>query len=58
MTNGEKIRKMNDEELACYFADFETKCYLRLAPTAICDTDNFAKQHLEWLKEEVKDGST
>ena len=56
ITNADKIRAMTDEELAGLFADFETRCYLRLEPTAICDTVNFAKQHLERLKSTAEEG--
>lgn len=53
MTNADAIRAMTDEELAEYFATFETICYYRLAPDAVCDTKVFVQEHLEWLKQEI-----
>lgn len=53
-TNGDAIRQMTDEELADYFAKFETKCYKRVSQKIVCDTMRFAEQHLDWLKQEVE----
>ena len=55
MSNGDRIRQMSDEEFAEWLAWYETKCYKRIAPLAGCDTEQFAKEILEWLKQEAKD---
>lgn len=55
MTNADRIRVMTDEELAEQLARLETKCYLRFLPHWKCNTENFAKDWLDWLKQEVDD---
>lgn len=54
-SNADRIRAMTDEELAEHLARLETKCYLRFLPHWKCNTENFAKQWLDWLKQEVDD---
>lgn len=54
VTNADRIRQMSDEELAEWIANFETRCYLRLSPLFDCNTKNFTKQILGWLKSPVE----
>ena len=54
-TNADRIRSMTDEELADWIAYWETRCYKRVEPLAYCDTENFAKQILDWLKSPVEE---
>ena len=56
MTNGDKVRKMTDEELAellsfrlCCIEDLDFECPERLVPDCDC-----SKAFLNWLKKDVK----
>lgn len=55
-TNSDRIRAMSDEELAEWIANWETRCYKRVDPLVDCDTKNFAKQILDWLKSPAEEG--
>lgn len=53
MTNADKIRQMSDDELANMFAMYEARSYGRVGYKS--NEEQFAKQWLDWLKQEVEE---
>ena len=52
-TNADRIRAMSDKELAEWLAGTEAKCYRRLEPDIICETESFKEDWLIWLRQEA-----
>ena len=51
MTNGDKIRKMDDEELALFLTDFgRRECKYCDYDPEICDEDFCDCGHRDWIK--------
>lgn len=58
MTNGDKIRQMNDEEMAAMFDKIIQDCeYCHLYESCIQNTNSVTckDMYLKWLQEEVQD---
>lgn len=54
-THFDEIKDMSMEEMSEWIANWETRCYKRVNPLVDCDTENFAKQILDWLKSQVEE---